>query len=98
MIVVYDGTKSPTQDNIKKVYEIKFGEDRLDDTKRKAYETIAGGAEFEVLTPEDCGEDPPSHRSREPTLRMRLGAEAYETADAPAQSSCLEPREGPLPI
>jgi type VI secretion system secreted protein VgrG len=55
VLVVYDGTKPPTQDNIKKVYEIKFGNDRLDDTKRKAYEKIAGDAKFEVLTPENCG-------------------------------------------
>jgi hypothetical protein len=55
VIVVYDGTKPPTQDNIKKVYEIKFGDDTLDEKKSRAYAKIAGGAQLEVLTPGDCG-------------------------------------------
>jgi type VI secretion system secreted protein VgrG len=55
VVVVYDGTKPPTQDNIKKVYEIKFGNDTLDESKEEAYKKIAGGAEFEVLTPDECG-------------------------------------------
>jgi type VI secretion system secreted protein VgrG len=57
VVVVHDGTKPPTQGNIKKVYEIKFGNDKLDTEKRRAYKTIAGNAEFEVLTPNDCGCD-----------------------------------------
>jgi type VI secretion system secreted protein VgrG len=55
VIVVHDGTKPPTQGNIKKVYEIKFGDDELDEKKEKAYRKIAGAAEFEVLTPDECG-------------------------------------------
>jgi len=55
VIVVYDGTKPPTQGNIKTVYEIKFGRDTLDAESRFTYERIAGGAKFEVLTPRDCG-------------------------------------------
>jgi hypothetical protein len=55
VIVVYDGTRPPTQDNIKRVYEIKFGDDRLATEKRGAYTRIAGAAAFEVLTPKNCG-------------------------------------------
>jgi hypothetical protein len=55
VIVVHDGTKPPTQDNIKKVYEIKFGNDVLDFKHRDTYREIAGAAKFEVLTPGDCG-------------------------------------------
>jgi type VI secretion system secreted protein VgrG len=55
VIVVYDGTKPPTQDNIKKVYEIKFGKDVLYSEQRETYKEVAKNAEFEVLTPGDCG-------------------------------------------
>ncbi|NUQ78844.1 MAG: type VI secretion system tip protein VgrG [Polyangiaceae bacterium] len=54
VIVVYDGSKPPTQDNIRRVYEIKFGNDELSVGKAKAYERIAGEAKFEVLTPSNC--------------------------------------------
>jgi type VI secretion system secreted protein VgrG len=54
-VVLYDGTKPPTQDNIRKVYEIKFGRDTLDKDKRTEYTIIAGDkSKFEVLRPEDC--------------------------------------------
>jgi type VI secretion system secreted protein VgrG len=67
VIVVYDGTKPPTQDNIKKVYEIKFGKDELNPEKREAYKKIGGGADFEVLTPGDCGcEEEETERLPEP--------------------------------
>jgi type VI secretion system secreted protein VgrG len=55
VVIVWNPNRPPTQDNIRKVYEIKFGRDSLDSDKRIAYEKIAGGAPFEVLRPEDCG-------------------------------------------
>ncbi|MCK6591093.1 MAG: hypothetical protein L6Q76_26370, partial [Polyangiaceae bacterium] len=55
VIVVYDGTKPPTRGNIRKVYEIKFGNDMLEFEQSKAYQKIAKDAQFEVLTPGDCG-------------------------------------------
>jgi type VI secretion system secreted protein VgrG len=55
IVVLYDGTKPPTQDNIRKVYEVKFGNDKLDGKKRRQYTAIAGEeSKFEVLRPEDC--------------------------------------------
>lgn len=57
VVVVHDGSKPPTQDNIKKVYEIKFGNDTLDKVTLRKYKKIAGGADFEQLTPESCGCD-----------------------------------------
>jgi type VI secretion system secreted protein VgrG len=55
VVVVKDGTKPPTQDNMKEVIEIKFPPDRLDDDQRESYERIAGDARFEVLGPDECG-------------------------------------------
>ncbi|WP_437838429.1 type VI secretion system tip protein TssI/VgrG [Sorangium sp. So ce1153] len=55
VVVVKDGTKPPTQDNIKEVIEIKFPPDELKREQEVAYETIAGKAPFEVLGPDRCG-------------------------------------------
>ncbi|XXT16361.1 type VI secretion system tip protein TssI/VgrG [Sorangium sp. So ce429] len=55
VVVVKDGTKPPTQDNIKEVIEIKFPPDRLGSEQRKAYTSIAGRASLEELGPDRCG-------------------------------------------
>ncbi|WP_437899531.1 type VI secretion system tip protein TssI/VgrG [Sorangium sp. So ce124] len=55
VVVVKDGTKPPTQDNIKEVIEIKFPPDELKEEQELAYEAIAGKARFEVLGPDRCG-------------------------------------------
>jgi type VI secretion system secreted protein VgrG len=55
VIVVKDGTKPPTQDNIKEVIEIKFPTDTLEDEQRTEYQTIAGEASLKELGPEQCG-------------------------------------------
>jgi type VI secretion system secreted protein VgrG len=53
VVVLMDGAKPPTQDNIKKVIEIKFPPDELSGDQRDAYPSIAGSAPFEVWGPED---------------------------------------------
>ncbi|WP_438019378.1 VRR-NUC domain-containing protein [Sorangium sp. So ce315] len=55
VVVVKDGTKPPTRDNIKEVIEIKFPSDKLDEEQRREYTEIAGKSRFEVLGPERCG-------------------------------------------
>jgi type VI secretion system secreted protein VgrG len=55
VVVVKDGTKPPTRDNIKEVIEIKFPPDELEDEQRKAYTAIAGKATFKELGPNQCG-------------------------------------------
>ncbi|MGK3991688.1 type VI secretion system tip protein TssI/VgrG [Sorangium sp. So ce1024] len=55
VVVVKDGTKPPTQDNIKEVIEIKFPPDKLGSEQRKAYDSIAGRAPLEELGPDRCG-------------------------------------------
>ena len=54
IIIKKDPTKPPTQDNIKKVIEVKFGSDDIDDEHRDDYKRIAGSAPMEVWRPEDC--------------------------------------------
>jgi hypothetical protein len=55
---VHDGSKPPTQGNIVKVYELKFGNDTLSKDKERAYKEIAGDpSKFEELRPESCGCD-----------------------------------------
>ncbi|AUX23585.1 uncharacterized protein SOCEGT47_041120 [Sorangium cellulosum] len=55
VVVVKDGTKPPTRDNIKEVIEIKFPPDKLGYEQRTEYETIAGEAPFRELGPDRCG-------------------------------------------
>ncbi|AUX24893.1 uncharacterized protein SOCEGT47_054330 [Sorangium cellulosum] len=68
VIVVKDGTKPPTRDNIKEVIEIKFPPDKLDREQRDSYETIAGPAPFEVLGPDECGCPKPKKGDQQVTL------------------------------
>ncbi len=54
VVIVKDPTKPATQDNIKNVVEIKFG-DEFGDDQRDSYETIAGDPKkVKVLDPDEC--------------------------------------------
>ena len=56
VVLVKDETKPPTQDNIRKIVEMKFDNDPVDRDQLKVFEKIAGrGAPVEVWTPETCG-------------------------------------------
>lgn len=55
IVIVYDPTKPPTQDNIKQIVEMKFPPDTLSDPQRVAYQRIAGDkTKFVTLEPSDC--------------------------------------------
>ncbi|WP_278493178.1 VRR-NUC domain-containing protein [Acinetobacter gyllenbergii] len=55
VIIVKDLSKPPTQENIKNVVEIKFGNDVYGRDQEKSYTEIAGDAnKVKVLTPEEC--------------------------------------------
>ncbi|XYH93890.1 VRR-NUC domain-containing protein [Sorangium sp. So ce1128] len=55
VVILKDPTRPPTQDNLKKVVEIKFPPDELKRGQARDYRRIAGSAPFEVWTPETCG-------------------------------------------
>jgi type VI secretion system secreted protein VgrG len=55
VVVVKDGGRPPTQDNLKEVIEIKFPPDKLGKHQRKDYERIAGEAPLKELGPDECG-------------------------------------------
>lgn len=55
VVIVNDATKPPTQDNIKQVVEIKFGDDKYGFQQREDYITIAGDERKMVpLKASDC--------------------------------------------
>jgi type VI secretion system secreted protein VgrG len=56
VVLVNDPTRPPTQDNIRKIIEMKFDNDPVDRDQIKIFEKIAGpGIPVEVWTPETCG-------------------------------------------
>ena len=55
VVVLKDGSKPPTQDNLEKVIEIKFPPDTMDREQQNAYERIAGGVPMEEWGPDRCG-------------------------------------------
>src|SRR5262249_45261512 len=55
VVLVKDPNRPTTQDNIRKIIEIKFPGDRRDPDQMQEYERIAGGAPVELWTLEDCG-------------------------------------------
>jgi type VI secretion system secreted protein VgrG len=55
VVLVIDPTRPPTQDNIKKVIEMKFPGDKTSQEQMVDYTEIAGGAPVEVWTLERCG-------------------------------------------
>ena len=54
-VIVKDGSKAPTQDNIAEVIEIKFPPDDWSEGQQRAYEKIAGDAPVTELGPNQCG-------------------------------------------
>jgi type VI secretion system secreted protein VgrG len=55
IVIVKDPSKPPTQDNIKRVIEMKFPGDKQPDDQMDDYDEIAGkGARAEVMTLDDC--------------------------------------------
>ncbi|MDC4663990.1 VRR-NUC domain-containing protein (plasmid) [Acinetobacter baumannii] len=55
VIIVKDPTKPPTQDNIKQVVEIKFGNDVFSERQKKDYATIAGSEhKVKQLDADEC--------------------------------------------
>ena len=59
-MIVNDPTKPPTQDNIKRIVEIKFPPDKMDEPQQAAYEEIAGDPNKVVeIGPDHCDCDKP---------------------------------------
>jgi type VI secretion system secreted protein VgrG len=61
VVLVNDPTKPPTQDNIRKIIEMKFPGDTPSRDQLRDYGVIAGAAPVEVWTTDRCGcggEDP----------------------------------------
>jgi type VI secretion system secreted protein VgrG len=55
IVIVKDPSKPPTQDNIKRVIEMKFPGDKQPDDQMQEYRKIAGdGARVDVMTLDDC--------------------------------------------
>ncbi len=55
VVLVIDPTRPPTQDNIKKVIEMKFPGDKGSDDQMLDYGVISGAAPLEVWTLDRCG-------------------------------------------
>ncbi|MFS8069296.1 MAG: VRR-NUC domain-containing protein, partial [Byssovorax sp.] len=56
VVLVKDPTRPPTQDNIRKIIEMKFDNDKRPRDQIDAFREIAGpGTPVEVWTPETCG-------------------------------------------
>jgi type VI secretion system secreted protein VgrG len=55
VVVVKDGTRPPTQDNLKAVIEIKFPPDQMDKQQRESYRKIAREVPLKELGPDECG-------------------------------------------
>jgi type VI secretion system secreted protein VgrG len=56
VILVKDGTRPPTRDNIRKIIEMKFDGDPPDADQIKIFKRIGGrGVPIETWTPETCG-------------------------------------------
>jgi type VI secretion system secreted protein VgrG len=56
VVLVKDPTKPPTQDNIRKIIEMKFEGDPVKFGQTRLFEKIAGpGTPVEIWTPETCG-------------------------------------------
>ena len=56
VIITEDSTKAPTQDNIKKVVEIKFPGDTWGTGQKVDYEEIARDpVDLKELSPDECG-------------------------------------------
>ena len=76
-------TKSPTQDNIKQVVEIKFDGDDWGTRQEADYRTISGPGKLAVLTPKDCACDDPDRKKKTQNLKNEvLKEDVLEALDA----------------
>ncbi|HVK70362.1 MAG TPA: type VI secretion system tip protein TssI/VgrG [Polyangium sp.] len=78
VVVLKDGSKPPTQDNLEKVIEIKFPPDKISPEQQTAYKRIAGGVPMETWGPDTCGCDD-RQKELEP---VRVSAEDAAVAGA----------------
>jgi hypothetical protein len=78
VVIVSDPTKPPTQDNIKRVVEIKFPPDVMSDPQRAAYEKVGGKGKLVEMGPDKCDCDNPDSRSTIPV--KEIGGAAALTA------------------
>lgn len=76
VVIVRDPNAPPTQDNLKKVVEIKFPPDRMTPAQQEAYEEIAGDpAKLETLGPDDCDcNQPEPNKSKIPVEQIGKAA------------------------
>jgi len=64
VVIVNDPTKSPTQDNIKQIVEMKFPPDAITLPQKRAYIQIAGSDQkLKTLQPTECGCDTPEQEA-----------------------------------
>ena len=93
IIIVNDPLRSPTQDNIYQVVEVKFPGDALHDDQQKHYTQIAGDPRrFILLTViSDCGCDDSKNDYEQEKAVVRQQAEkpVYITNNAEAQELSL---------
>jgi hypothetical protein len=78
VVIVKDPAKPPTQENIKKIVEIKFPPDKRTLTQKRAYGRIAGDEnKVEFLGPQDCNcAKPDPETSTEHAARLGPAAAA----------------------
>lgn len=69
VVIVKDPSKPPTQDNIKKVVEIKFDGDPWGAGQELDYRKIAGKDKLVELTPKTCSCDDPERKKRTDELK-----------------------------
>ncbi|MEO7328570.1 MAG: type VI secretion system tip protein TssI/VgrG [Minicystis sp.] len=93
VVIVKDPSKPPTQDNIKRVVEIKFPGDKVDKDQMTAYERIAGDAPVEIWTLEDCN---CPDRKRKP-FRVPVPVTAPKNVPVPAPVPQRQPPPIPFP-
>jgi type VI secretion system secreted protein VgrG len=91
VVIVKDPNKPPTQDNIKRIVEIKFPGDKVGDDQMDQYKRIAGEAPVEVWTLEDCN---CPDKKRKP-FRVPLPAPARQKKPAPKTTPL--PQQAPVP-
>lgn len=89
VIITKDPSKPPTQDNIKKVVEVKFPGDTWGEGQKEAYEDIAADPEdLELLTPDECGCNSNSKKTH-PELENAWSKERDRQESSPIADAAL---------
>ncbi|MEO5933367.1 MAG: VRR-NUC domain-containing protein [Duganella sp.] len=80
VVIVKDPSRSPTQDNIKQVVEIKFPPDDMDEKQARAYIRIAGDdSKLVKIGPENCDCNQPEPKpSKIPVEQLGMAAAALK--------------------